>query len=85
MQCVNMVELTDDDVQPVTFGAAELFNFEAEICFLAIVGALDEIGERADFGGHAVGNFAGAGGSFSGVLLQLLPLSGRAADLGGDL
>jgi hypothetical protein len=84
-QGVDLVQDSDDDLQPLAFGPAQFVRFQAKVDPFGIIGFLQEFGKGLGFGRHALGQFGGRLNGFGRRVLDNLPLGGRVADLTGQL
>ena len=81
----DVVENAGENLEPIGFGAAQFFNFQAQGAFLGIVELHLELVEVADFIGHALGDILGGGDGFIGIALGGLLDKGPLGGGGGDL
>lgn len=84
MQCVNVVEEVNDELHPIAFTAARLFNLKAKMGFFSIVRLEHEFAKGFGVGGNAVSDLFGGVDGLGGILLDVLPLGGSKADLVGE-
>ena len=81
VQCVNVIEHPDDNLNPLALRPAQFVNFKPQGGFFTVIGALDKICKRFGFGTHPLSDGLGSPSHTVGNFLNRLPARGRPGDL----